>query len=451
MNILIVRLGALGDIVHAIPAAAALRRGVSRRADRLARRREAPRDRRSGHRASIASSPLERPHAAGWRDVVRDAAAGALRRRDRFSGLMKSAVLARASGARAGGRLFDLAPAREERARPFYSRDRVADRRRHAAAHVIRKNLRLLQRARRRRRRRSVSARATCDRRRWRASARRSAPIAVRADQSRRRVAEQALAAGAIRRGRGVSARASAALPSFVLWGPGEEELAAAVVDASGGAARAGAADGIADLLALCARGALMVSGDTGPLHIAAAAGTPTSACSVRPTRSATGRGSADDVVGVAIRSCGCHYERRCHEARGASATIDGRRSVARAVQRRSSSEVANDDRHRCAASRAFRVPLGFVCGVAGALARAPRRARASLIGAVVAASGKRSASGRPAISRRGARSRSPVPIAFTRHPLYVGSTIIGRRVRDRVRTAWSLAVLVRRLSRASR
>ena len=38
MNILIVRLGALGDIVHAIPAAAALRRAFPGCPDRLAGR-----------------------------------------------------------------------------------------------------------------------------------------------------------------------------------------------------------------------------------------------------------------------------------------------------------------------------------------------------------------------------------------------------------------------------
>ena len=43
MKVLIVRLGALGDIVHAIPAAAALRRALSRRAHRLAGRRAASR------------------------------------------------------------------------------------------------------------------------------------------------------------------------------------------------------------------------------------------------------------------------------------------------------------------------------------------------------------------------------------------------------------------------
>ena len=43
MNFLIVRLGALGDIVHTVPAAAALRARLSRRAHRLARRRAAMR------------------------------------------------------------------------------------------------------------------------------------------------------------------------------------------------------------------------------------------------------------------------------------------------------------------------------------------------------------------------------------------------------------------------
>ena len=43
MNILIVRLGALGDVVHAVPAAAALRSAFPDAAHRLAGRREAPR------------------------------------------------------------------------------------------------------------------------------------------------------------------------------------------------------------------------------------------------------------------------------------------------------------------------------------------------------------------------------------------------------------------------
>ena len=55
MNILIVRLGALGDIVHALPAAAALRAALpDARIDWLVDAKHR-RDARSGDRASIAS------------------------------------------------------------------------------------------------------------------------------------------------------------------------------------------------------------------------------------------------------------------------------------------------------------------------------------------------------------------------------------------------------------
>jgi ADP-heptose:LPS heptosyltransferase len=65
---------------------------------------------------------------------------------------------------------------------------------------------------------------------------------------------------------------------SLVTWGPvpGEREYAETVVSGSGGAARlAPATDSIAALLALLRRGALFVGGDSGPLHLAALAGLP--------------------------------------------------------------------------------------------------------------------------------------------------------------------------------
>ena len=69
--------------------------------------------------------------------------------------------------------------------------------------------------------------------------------------------------------------RARHGLRSVVLWGPGEEALAGEVVSASQGAAVASPGTTLAELVALAAGAALMVSGDTGPLHIAAAVGTP--------------------------------------------------------------------------------------------------------------------------------------------------------------------------------
>lgn len=54
----------------------------------------------------------------------------------------------------------------------------------------------------------------------------------------------------------------------------GDDPVAAAVVKASGGAAEA-VPCGIAELIALTRRTALVVGGDTGPVHLAAALGTP--------------------------------------------------------------------------------------------------------------------------------------------------------------------------------
>ena len=58
-------------------------------------------------------------------------------------------------------------------------------------------------------------------------------------------------------------------------WGPAERDLADEIVHASSGAAIAAPATSVSDLGVLMREAALVVSGDTGPLHIAAAMGTP--------------------------------------------------------------------------------------------------------------------------------------------------------------------------------
>ena len=88
---------------------------------------------------------------------------------------------------------------------------------------------------------------------------------------------------------------------SLVLWGPGEAPLAHAVVEASEGAATVAPPTTVVDLLALSRAASLMVSGDTGPLHIAAAAGTPIVA--LRADRSATQRSAgAGRYCGLTLR-----------------------------------------------------------------------------------------------------------------------------------------------------
>jgi heptosyltransferase-1 len=103
-------------------------------------------------------------------------------------------------------------------------------------------------------------------------------------------------------------------LVPIVLWGPGEEALARAVADASGGAARVAPATKLGDLLELSRAAALMVSGDTGPLHIAAAAGTPTVGIFGPTDPCRNGPWSDDDVTVSRFGSCGCPYDRRCHQ-----------------------------------------------------------------------------------------------------------------------------------------
>jgi lipopolysaccharide heptosyltransferase I len=110
--------------------------------------------------------------------------------------------------------------------------------------------------------------------------------------------------------------RARHGLMSVVLWGPGEQALAEAVVAAAGGAARLSPPTRIADLVALARGAALMVSGDTGPTHVAAAVGTPIVGI-YGPTRPArNGPWSPDDITVSRDAVCQCHHRRQCRLAR---------------------------------------------------------------------------------------------------------------------------------------
>jgi lipopolysaccharide heptosyltransferase I len=306
MNILIVRLGALGDVVHAVPAAAALRRafpdaGIDWLVD--ARHRDIVDLVTSIDRAI----PLESPTFAGWTAALR-----VLRRTSYdvaidLQGLMKSAVLARASGAaRVVG--FSIWHLREKTARPFYSDAHDAE-----GGHVIQKNLRLLR------------------------------ALGVEDDEIRFPIADVPSPALDTLRARIPVGRrfalinAGAAWPNkrwppdrfgelaaflddgpgltpVVLWGPGERDLADAVIAASANTAIAAPPTGVADLVALARASALVVSGDTGPLHIATAVGAPTVGIFGPTDPDRNGPYVPDDVVVSRFDTCGCHYDRRCHE-----------------------------------------------------------------------------------------------------------------------------------------
>ena len=71
-----------------------------------------------------------------------------------------------------------------------------------------------------------------------------------------------------------VRALAVHGLDSIVNFGPGEEDLARALESAAGGAAIS-MSSSVADLIGLTRRARLFVGGDTGPMHLAAALGVP--------------------------------------------------------------------------------------------------------------------------------------------------------------------------------
>lgn len=310
---LIVRLGSLGDVIHGIPAAAALRAAYpDARIDWAVDPRYLP--------ILALATCVDRGIPADPRMLARgrDRAQflGVLRelRRSRYDavfdlqGLLKSAVLARA----AGGRRtigFPRAHLREPLARLFYTDAPDPG----SKPHVIYKNLALLA---------AVGIQDQEVR----------FPLAIprtpTVDATVGRFGSDGFAimnpgaawpnkqwppdrfgriAAAIHRRHGWR--------SLVLWGPGEESIASAVVAASSGTAEVSPPTTIADLfgIARCAR--LVISGDTGPLHIAAAVGTPVVSL-FGPTQPArNGPWSVYDVTLSRVDQCACLYERRCRRA----------------------------------------------------------------------------------------------------------------------------------------
>lgn len=309
MNVLIVRLGALGDLVHAVPAAAALRAAFpDARIDWLVE---------SKHRPFVdlvtvvdRVVAVTRSSIAGWTDAVRQMRQVPYDVALDFQGLLKSAVLARGSGAaRVIG--FSIWHLREKTARPLYSEAGLQQG--GGPDHVIHKNLRLLHTLgveddRIRFPLAAVDSRAVEAVR----AAIGDAPFALvnpGAAWPNKRWPPERLGevAAFLRDVRG--------LASVVLWGPGEEALARAVVDTSAGSARVAPATSIPDLLALARQASLFVSGDTGPLQIAAAAGTPTVAIFGPTNPRRNGPWSEADIVVSRYAACSCHYRRSCRRS----------------------------------------------------------------------------------------------------------------------------------------
>jgi ADP-heptose:LPS heptosyltransferase len=101
---------------------------------------------------------------------------------------------------------------------------------------------------------------------------------------------------------------------SLVLWGPGEQEMAHEVVAESRGAADISPPTTITDLVGVARNARLMISGDTGPLHIAGAVNTPIVAL-YGPTRAdRNGPWGLSDVSISRVQQCSCVYERKCRK-----------------------------------------------------------------------------------------------------------------------------------------
>jgi heptosyltransferase I len=94
----------------------------------------------------------------------------------------------------------------------------------------------------------------------------------------------------------------------------------------------------VGDLVAMARGAALMVSGDTGPTHIAAAVGTPIVGLygPTRPVRN--GPMSPLDITVSRDAICQCHHLRRCRLARMCLLDIAADEVIA-AVERRLAAE----------------------------------------------------------------------------------------------------------------
>jgi ADP-heptose:LPS heptosyltransferase len=123
-------------------------------------------------------------------------------------------------------------------------------------------------------------------------------------------------------------------LPSLVTWGPGEQALAERVVTASAGAARLSFPTTLIEYVELARRARLVVAGDTGPLHLACAVGTPVVAL-FGPTDPA--RNGPFDPADVIVRPPSLEEAGRRGRFRVEGAAMDeiGVEQVAAAIDRR--------------------------------------------------------------------------------------------------------------------
>lgn len=283
MKVLIVKLGSIGDIVHTLPALAALREGlphaeiswvVERSSSEILKDnpildRLIEVDTKALRRGLMSGETLRAP-----RQQLRRLRASAFDVALDFQGLLKSASIARLSGAR---RVFGYSRAglREPASSIFLSKRISVPKQ----VHVVRKGLLLVEGA--------LGIAVPSDSERF------SFPISVSdADEAAAREAAHSVGGkyailnpgggwptklwNADRFGKLADALwSSYGLTSLVTYGPGEESLADAVRQAST-TGRARPVDlSLKSFYALAKNAQVYVGGDTGPTHLAVAAGAP--------------------------------------------------------------------------------------------------------------------------------------------------------------------------------
>ena len=292
-SLLVVRLSAMGDIIHTLPAVAALREAFphatlgwlidERWAELLCTLRYPRAGRRSAERPlvdrvhTVNMGQLRRSPVSfhTWQQIavgLSELHGGEYDAAIDFQGAVRSALLARWSGAPV---LYGDAQPRENAASMFYTRQ-VESRGRHVVEQAL-----ALARA-------AMQAPATSRRA---LMADESVPAGIEADFPLDPDAEKKISGlvgdakfALLNPGAGWGAKqwpverygavakelAQDGIRSIVNYGPGEEELAGAVETASANAAHKIPCS-IADLISLTRRASLFIGGDTGPMHLAAA------------------------------------------------------------------------------------------------------------------------------------------------------------------------------------
>jgi heptosyltransferase-1 len=286
-RLLIVRLSAMGDIIHTLPAAYALREAypnatigwlVEERWVELLCAPGAPlRGPRSlqrpladwvhivnlrGWPKSLATIATLQQIATVWNDVRAARYEVAVD----LQGAIRSALLARWSGAKA---VYGAVEARESPASMLYTRTAVAH-----GSHVIEQNVSVVEAVAQQKMKicgvefpRDPEGEARIDRRLSEQGMGNFAILNPGAGWGAKRWP-------AVRYGQVAGKLASEGVRSIVNYGPGEESLAREVEAAGAGAAKAMKCS-ITELVSLTRRARLFVGGDTGPMHLAAALGVP--------------------------------------------------------------------------------------------------------------------------------------------------------------------------------